>query len=103
MCSAVHMPSIGKRNIRTGREHGLAVVSEGVVQRLSRIASAGVRPATLAVQSRCVMESVWLILHIGSAYASAPHLSFTRIDGSFHFVMLDQPETFAAAVENFLR
>ncbi|WP_455852540.1 alpha/beta fold hydrolase [Pantoea endophytica] len=36
------------------------------------------------------------------AYASAPHIHFTRIDDSFHFVMLDQPERFSNAVESFL-
>lgn len=37
------------------------------------------------------------------AYASAPNVNYERIDGSFHFVMLDQPNALAAAVENFLR
>lgn len=36
------------------------------------------------------------------AYASAPDIHFTRIDDSFHFVMLDQPERFSDAVESFL-
>ncbi|MEZ1317785.1 alpha/beta hydrolase [Pseudomonas fluorescens] len=37
-----------------------------------------------------------------TAYASTPDINFTRIDGSFHFVMLDQPERFAEAVFAFL-
>lgn len=36
------------------------------------------------------------------SYASAPDVHFTRIDDSFHFVMLDQPERFSRAVELFL-
>ncbi|WP_455812748.1 alpha/beta fold hydrolase [Pseudomonas graminis] len=36
------------------------------------------------------------------AYASAPDIHFTRIDDSFHFIMLDQPERFSSAVESFL-
>ncbi|WP_277976050.1 alpha/beta fold hydrolase [Pantoea endophytica] len=36
------------------------------------------------------------------AYASAPHIHFTRIDDSFHFMMLDQPKRFSNAVESFL-
>ncbi|WP_052127405.1 alpha/beta fold hydrolase [Enterobacter cancerogenus] len=36
------------------------------------------------------------------AYASAPNIHFTRIDDSFHFVMLDQPERFSSVVESFL-
>ncbi|MCX2890205.1 MULTISPECIES: alpha/beta hydrolase [unclassified Pseudomonas] len=37
-----------------------------------------------------------------NAYAGTPHISFTRIDGSFHFVMLDQPRAFTGAVTDFL-
>lgn len=37
-----------------------------------------------------------------NAYASTPRVSFKRIDGSFHFIMLDQPEAFARAVIDFL-
>lgn len=37
-----------------------------------------------------------------SAYASTPEVSFSRIDGSFHFVMLDQPERFYGSVMKFL-
>lgn len=37
-----------------------------------------------------------------SAYASAPDIHFKRIDDSFHFVMLDQPERFSDTVESFL-
>lgn len=36
------------------------------------------------------------------AYAAAPDIHFTRIDDSFHFIMLDQPERFTSAVESFL-
>lgn len=36
------------------------------------------------------------------AYAAAPDIRFTRIDNSFHFVMLDQPERFSNVVESFL-
>lgn len=36
-------------------------------------------------------------------YASAPHVSFVRIDGSYHFIMFDQPAAFQAAVADFLR
>lgn len=36
------------------------------------------------------------------AYASTPDISFRRIDNSFHFIMLDQPELFADAVITFI-
>lgn len=38
-----------------------------------------------------------------NAYVSTPNISFSRIDGSFHFLMLDQPDLFAAAVTAFLK
>ena len=37
-----------------------------------------------------------------SAYTGVPHLQLQRIADSFHFIMLDQPEAFAAAVDRFL-
>lgn len=37
-----------------------------------------------------------------NAYVSTPNISLRRIDDSFHFVMLDQSELFAAAVIEFL-
>jgi len=37
------------------------------------------------------------------AYASMPNAKVKRIDGSFHFIMLDQPDAFAAEVESFLK
>ncbi|MGO3982940.1 alpha/beta hydrolase [Pseudomonas sp. SAS7] len=37
-----------------------------------------------------------------NAYAGTRNISFKRIDGSFHFVMLDQPQAFAQAVVDFL-
>lgn len=37
-----------------------------------------------------------------SAYEGVPQLRLERVDNSFHFIMLDQPEAFAAAVDRFL-
>lgn len=37
-----------------------------------------------------------------SAYASTPQVSFKRIDGSLHFLMLDQPIKFERSVIDFL-
>jgi pimeloyl-ACP methyl ester carboxylesterase len=36
------------------------------------------------------------------AYKALPGVKFERIDGSFHFVMIDQPDAFARAVDTFL-
>lgn len=37
------------------------------------------------------------------AYAGLPDAQLKRVEGSYHFIMLDQPEAFAGAVANFLR
>lgn len=37
------------------------------------------------------------------SFAPAPNKTLVRIDGSYHFIMLDQPEQFAARVDAFLR
>ncbi len=36
-------------------------------------------------------------------YAALPNKTIVRIDDSFHFIMLDQPDTFAAQVDIFLK
>ena len=36
-------------------------------------------------------------------FGPAPNATFVRIDGSYHFIMVDQPAAFQAAVANFLR
>ena len=38
-----------------------------------------------------------------SSYAALPNRTLTVVDGALHFVMLDQPDAFAAAVERFLK
>lgn len=38
-----------------------------------------------------------------AAYAKAPNTTLVPIGGSGHFVMLDQPAAFAAAVERWLK
>jgi pimeloyl-ACP methyl ester carboxylesterase len=38
-----------------------------------------------------------------AAYASLPSLKYVRIDGSYHFVMIDRPDAFLRAVDTFLR
>jgi pimeloyl-ACP methyl ester carboxylesterase len=36
------------------------------------------------------------------AYVGTPHLTLVAVPGSFHFIMLDQPERFRAALDAFL-
>lgn len=38
-----------------------------------------------------------------SNYATLPNKTLKRIDGSYHFIMLDQPAAFTAAVDAFLK
>ena len=37
-----------------------------------------------------------------NAYITTPDISYKRVDGSFHFIMLDQPQAFASTVIDFL-
>lgn len=37
------------------------------------------------------------------AYATLPKVRLERVDGAFHFIMLDQPAAFVAEVERFLK
>jgi pimeloyl-ACP methyl ester carboxylesterase len=37
-----------------------------------------------------------------SAYANVPHITFVDIGNSGHFIMLDQPDAFNAAIDHFL-
>ena len=37
------------------------------------------------------------------SYAALPNKTITRIDGSLHFIMLDQPALFATQVDTFLK
>ncbi len=39
----------------------------------------------------------------GDSFAALPNKTMVRIDGSFHFIMLDQPDKFAAEVDAFLK
>jgi pimeloyl-ACP methyl ester carboxylesterase len=39
----------------------------------------------------------------GDNYAALPNKKLVRIDGSYHFIMLDQPDAFAAQVDAFLK
>jgi len=38
-----------------------------------------------------------------AVYAGAKTMTFEKVEGSRHFIMLDQPDAFAAAVEKFLK
>jgi pimeloyl-ACP methyl ester carboxylesterase len=38
----------------------------------------------------------------GDAYAAAPHVKMVPIQNSYHFIMLDQPAAFRAAVDAFI-
>ena len=38
-----------------------------------------------------------------AAYAGLKDVKLKRVDGGFHFIMLDQPDAFAAAIAEFLK
>lgn len=40
--------------------------------------------------------------HLDQVARLTPDISFSRIDGSFHFIMLDQAELFAEAIITFI-
>lgn len=40
--------------------------------------------------------------YYAAAYKAAPAVTLKRVDASLHFVMLDQPQVFAAALDDFL-
>ncbi|CAM3169612.1 Putative hydrolase or acyltransferase of alpha/beta superfamily [Sphingomonas antarctica] len=48
-----------------------------------------------------VPQAAFDALYTG-AFASLPHKTVKRIDGSYHFIMIDQPSAFAAEVDAFL-
>jgi len=71
------------------------------------------RPALGAIETPVTVVYPWDSTHpfttaqtdglYQGSYAALPHKTFKRIDGSYHFIMLDQPEAFETTVEDFLR
>lgn len=70
------------------------------------------RPGLAAVQAPVTVLYAWDAamgpqaavdgLYAGQ-YAALPHKTVFRVDASFHFIPLDQPDAFAAAVSSFLK
>ncbi len=70
------------------------------------------RPGLAAVQAPVTVLYAWDAamgpqaavdgLYAGQ-YAALPHKTLFRVDASFHFIPLDQPDAFAAAVSSFLK
>lgn len=70
------------------------------------------RPGLAAIQAPVMVLYAWDAamgpqatvdgLYAGQ-YASLPHKTLARVDGSFHFIPLDQPGAFVAAVSSFLK
>ena len=74
----------------TDARPGLAAMTTPVTALYAADAEGGA-PAAMA-------DAMW-----GSQYAGLPGVTLIRIDGSRHFIMADQPERFAEAVDAFLR
>lgn len=58
-------------------------------------------PITLLYPSSAGLPAAMADPFYKGAYATAPHVTFQRVDDSAHFIMLDQPEVFAKAVAAF--
>lgn len=74
--------------------------------------STDLRPALSSIAKPITVVVPWTETPFGkdrtlafyrTQYAGAPSVSFVPVAGSGHFVMLDQPDAFASAVEGFLR
>lgn len=74
----------------TDARPGLAAMTTPVTALYAADADGGA-PAAMA-------DAVWT-----REYAALPGVKLVRVDGSRHFIMADQPETFAGLVEAFLR
>lgn len=66
------------------------------------VAAFGARPLTVvyAVPNAAMAPMVRNLY--ASAYAAAPKAKLVPVDNSYHFIMLDQPDAFRAAVASFL-
>lgn len=74
----------------TDARPGLAAMTVPVTALYAADADGGA-PAAMA-------DAVWT-----REYAALPGVTLIRVDGSRHFIMADQPETFAARVDDFLK
>ena len=54
-------------------------------------------PITLLYPSSAGLPAAMADPFYRGAYATAPHVTYQRVDDSAHFIMLDQPEVFAKA------
>jgi len=60
-------------------------------------------PITLVYPTSAAMPKDRADVFYRSEYAKAPNVTFVPVADSGHFLMLDQPQAFAAAVANFLK
>src|SRR3569623_487658 len=60
-------------------------------------------PITLVYPTSAAMPKDRADVFYRSEYAKAPNVTFVPVADSGHFIMLDQPQAFAAAVANFLK
>jgi pimeloyl-ACP methyl ester carboxylesterase len=74
----------------TDARPGLAVMTTPVTALYASDADGGA--------SAAMADAMW-----GAQYAGLPGVKLVRIDDSRHFIMADQPEAFARAVDEFLR
>lgn len=80
-------------------------------QAMYEIMTTDLRPAMTSIETPITMLYPWAAQGVpearagalyGAAYADAPNVTLVPVEGSAHFIMLDQPDAFAAAMREFL-
>lgn len=90
---------IGKSDVRVSAE----AMYEDMTTDLRPDMAAIKTPITLVYPTSDAMPKAKADAFYRGEYAKAPNVTFVPIAGSGHFVMLDQPQAFAAAVRDFLK
>jgi len=117
--AAAAQPAIIARMMRSEADRPAAVAAmlasdRGVVSRaMYELMTTDLRPELAAVRAPVTVLYAYDAAYgvpaeavdglFGGAYSSLQGARLSRIDSSLHFIMTDQPEAFAAAVDTFLR
>ncbi|HEY1607020.1 MAG TPA: alpha/beta hydrolase [Allosphingosinicella sp.] len=83
------------------------VVAEGLYEDLesdlrSDVPKFGARPLTIVYAVPSAQSAAMVTKIYTDAYAAAPGAKLVPVENSYHFIMLDQPARFRAAVEDFI-
>jgi pimeloyl-ACP methyl ester carboxylesterase len=109
------LPSLVKstEGLKSVIQWAIASDKSVVARAIYEDATTDLRPSLNAIQTNVTILYPWdassgmLQSAVDAFYqqnfASLPHKELIRIDGSFHFIMLDQPGAFASRVDAFLK